>query len=181
MSKEERNKGLTWISDERKAHLNYLDQIVENRNLVALYDLKDNSEFSTTLHQMLVNKYDENKNSLNQNQMTLFLCMHLENSGQSSSTLSFFQEWFPEHTNKVVSALKDIGAFNSSIIIEKAIKLLPEDGSWFCDVADENTQNQFDELDKQFSNYPDNSMPNLYRKFAEKWKGDIISGITEKS
>ena len=122
---------------------------------------------------------DENQDALNQSQLNLFLCMHLENSGQSSSILSFFQEWFPEHTNKVVEALKDIDAINSSTIIQKAIKLLPEDGSWFYDKADEKTKILFEELDKRFSDYPDGSMTNLYRKYADKWKKEITSGIIE--
>ena len=177
MSKEDQYERLSWLSDERKAHLKYLDQIVENKDLDALYGLKDNSSFSSTLHQILVSQYGEDQNSLNRYQMNLFLSMHLENSGQSSSILSFFYEWFPQYTNRVVTALDEIGARKSARLIEKAIALLPKEGSWFYDVADEKTQAKLEDLNSQFSDYPDGAMPDIYRKYAEDWKNEIISGI----
>ena len=99
--KEDRYKGLSWLSEEGRANLIYLDELVEKQNITGIFNLEDNSEFSTTLHQILVRKYDSNEDSLNEAQLNLFLCMHLENSGQSCSILSCLQEWFPQHLNKL--------------------------------------------------------------------------------
>ena len=174
MRKENRYEGLSWLSDEGKAHLIYLDELVDSENLKAVYELKENSDFSTTLHQILVKKYDKNKKSLNEYELNLFLCMHLENSGQSSSILSCLQEWFPEHLDRFVKALKAINAVNSSNIIDKAINLLPKDGSWFFDSSNKTTEELMDKYDSEFSDYPDGSMNDLYRKYAEDHNEEIF-------
>ena len=110
--------------------------------------------------------------------MNLLLSMHLENSGQSCGILGCLQEWFPQHLSHFENALREISAHKSADAIGQAIKLLPADGSWFYDSADKETQRRFEELDKIFSDYPDGSMPQLYREYAVKWKEAVISGIS---
>lgn len=167
----------SWLSAEGKEFLIHLDNIVENRDMISLYTLDRNSDFATTLHQILIKVYNEKKEQINQPQLNLFLCMHLENSGQSGHILTFFQEWFPEHTDKIVNALKEIGAYKSSEIIQQAINLLPKDGSCFFDSAKESSEILMDKLDHEFSNYPDGSMNDLYRSYAEKHKESITKII----
>jgi len=174
MSNENKYKGLTWLSDEGRVHLIYLDRLVETQNIDEVFSLKENSDFSTTLHQIFVIKYDKKPKSLNEPQLNLLLCMHLENAGQSSSILSCLQEWFPEHLDKFVSALSEINAPKCAYAIDKAIKLLPEDGSWFFEKADEESQELMSKYDSLFSDYPDGNMPTLYRKYAEQNIADII-------
>jgi len=119
MSNENKYKGLTWLSDEGRVHLIYLDRLVETQNIDEVFSLKENSDFSTTLHQIFVIKYDKKPKSLNEPQLNLLLCMHLENAGQSSSILSCLQEWFPEHLDKFVSALSEINAPKCAYAIDK--------------------------------------------------------------
>jgi hypothetical protein len=99
--------------------------------------------------------------------------MHLENAGQADSILTFLQEWFPEQNEKVIKALNEIGATKSSEIIKKAVELLPENGSWFFESSNEESERIMSELDSEFSNYPDGSMRNLYRKYAEKNRNEL--------
>lgn len=174
MSKNTKYEGLSWLSEEGKAHLIYLDELVQNQNLREIYELKEDSDFSTTLHQVLIKKYNEDPKSLNEVQLNLFLCMHLENSGQSSSILSCLQEWFPEHKEKFVNALREVNAPKSADVIERAIELLPKDGSWFFDTSNETTEELLAQFEREFSDYPDGSMSDLYRKYAEKNKADVI-------
>lgn len=174
MSKNNKYEGLSWLSEVGKTHLIYLDKLVENGNIKEVYALKENSDFSTTLHQILVKKYDKDHKSLNEPQLNLFLCMHLENSGQSSSILSCLQEWFPEHLEKFVNALKKIYAFKCADIIENAINILPEDGSWFFGSSDQYSEELMSKFDSEFSDYPDGNMNDLYRKYAEEHKVEII-------
>ena len=107
--------------------------------------------------------------------------MNLENSGQSCGILSCLQEWFPEHQDKFVNALREIDAPKSADSIEKAISLLPKDGSWFFKKSNKETEILMSEYDKMFSDYPDGSMPNLYRKYAERNRIHIEQGFTKKS
>jgi len=175
MSKDNKYDGLSWLSEEGKYHLMYLDTLVENDNMREVFSLKENSDFSTTLHQILVKKYDKDHKSLNELQLNLFLCMHLENSGQSCSILSCLQEWFPEHLDKFVNALNEINANKCADIIKKAINILPNDGSWFFDSSDEKSEELMSKLDSEFSDYPDGNMNDLYRKYAETHRAKLIS------
>ena len=88
-------------------------------------------------------------------------------SSKSNLILTFLQEWFPKQNEKTIKSLNEIGATKSSEIIKKAIELLPENGSWFFDSSDEESEKLMSKLDSDFSNYPDGSMKNLYRKYAE--------------
>lgn len=153
------------------------DTLVENNNISEVFTLKENSDFSTTLHQILVKQYDKDHKSLNEPQLNLFLCMHLENSGQSCGILGCLQEWYPQYKEKFVLALKEIGATKSAEAIKKAINLLPKDGSWFFESSNEATEELMSRLDSEFSDYPDGSMPDLYRKYAELNRNHIEEGI----
>ena len=164
---------LSWMTNEIQNELEKRDRIVENEDLNSLYSLNEDSDFSIALHQILVNRFDKNPNSLNPVELNLFLCMHLENAGQADSILSFLQEWFPEQKEYVIKSLNEIGATKSAKIIEKAIDLLPKDGSWFFKSSDENSEEEMAKLDSEFSNYPDGPMRNLYRKYAEKHRDKI--------
>lgn len=154
-----------------------IDSISQKRDYDKLYKLKDNAAFSNCLRQILDSLYRENPSHLNRHQMNLYLCMNLENSGQSCGILSCLQEWFPQHLDKFVGALKDINAPKSAEAINKAIDLLPEGGSWFFKQANEKQQELMTQYDGHFSDYPDGSMPNLYREYAEQHREsiDIIS------
>ena len=174
MPKENKYDGLNWLSEEGKSHLIYLDSLVDNNNIEEVFTLKENSDFSTTLHQILTKKYDKDPKSLNEAQLNLFLCMHLENSGQSCSILSCLQEWFPQHLNKFVNSLREINAFKCADIIEKAINILPKDGSWFFESSDQNSEEMMAKFDSEFSDYPDGNMNDLYRKYAETYKAKIL-------
>ncbi len=63
--------------------------------------------------------------------------------------------------------MNKIGAVKSAEIIRQAVELLPKDGSWFFETADENKKELIANLDINFSNYPDGKMTDLYRKYAE--------------
>lgn len=151
-----------------------IDSISSNKEADKLFELKNNSAFSNCLRQILDNLYRENPDHLNKDQMNLYLSMNLENSGQSCGILSCLQEWFPEHLNKFVNALKDINAPKSANAIEKAISLLPKNGSWFFKTSNEETEKLMTKYDREFSDYPDGYMPDLYRKYAELNKNEII-------
>lgn len=174
MDSEEKYKGLTWMTDEMRSHLIYRDKIVSDENMNELFNLKDNSDFSIALHEILVNKYEKSALAFNGTQLNLFLCIHLENAGQSGHILSFLQEWFPHHSENVIIALNEIGAVKSSEIIKQAVELLPKDGSWFFDSADESTTKLMSKLDGEFSNYPDGNLNDLCRKYAEINKNDLL-------
>ena len=145
-----------------------IDEIVKSNNMIELFNFENNGAFSIALHRILINKYENNPNSLNKQQLNLFLCMHLENAGQADSILSFLQEWFPDQSVQVIESLNEIGAIKSAKIIDKAVKLLPDDGGWFFDNADEEMKKQMEHLDSEFSNYPDGFMRNLYKKYSEQ-------------
>ena len=143
------------------------DKIVEEENIDELFNLIDNSDFSIALHEILAKRYEQDSNSLNEIQLNLLLCTHIENAGQADSILSFLQEWFPQHSTKVINSLNAIGAKKSAEIIRQAVEILPNDGSWFFKTADEKKQELMAKLDRDFSNYPDGKMTDLYRKYAE--------------
>ncbi|PKH52853.1 hypothetical protein CXF68_20070 [Tenacibaculum sp. Bg11-29] len=159
---------LSWITDEMKDEVGKRDKIVSDEDIEGLFLLNDNSDFSIALHEILVNRNDENQDSLNQTQLNLFLSMHLENASQADSILTFLQEWFPDKEKQIIKSLNEIGAIKSSEIIKQAIDLLPQDRSWFYESSDENSEKLMDKLDREFSDYPDGSMSYLYRKYAEK-------------
>lgn len=165
---------LSWMSEEMKNDLRKRNNIVVNEDFDSLFELDDNSDFSIALYEILVNRYDKNPNSLNAKQLNLFLCMHIENAGQADSILSFLQEWFPNQKDKVIESLNNIGAINSAKIIEKAIKLIPKDNTWFFENSDEESEKKMDKLDSEFSDYPDGFLRDLYRKYAEANKQEII-------
>ena len=171
--KKESYTELSWMADEIKNELIVIDKIVENEDIECLFSLKDNSDFSIALYEILVKRNGKKPNSLNEIELNLFLCMHLENAGQADSILTFLQEWFPEQNEKVIKALNEIGATKSSEIIKKAVELLPENGSWFFESSNEESERIMSELDSEFSNYPDGSMRNLYRKYAEKNRNEL--------
>jgi hypothetical protein len=166
--KKDSYSGLSWMTEEIKNELIIRDKIVENEDIESLFSLKDNSDFSIALFEILQKRNEKEPNSLNEIELNLFLCMNLENAGQADSILTFLQEWFPEQNEKVIKALNEIGATKSSEIIKKAVELLPENGSWFFESSNEESERIMSELDSEFSNYPDGSMRNLYRKYAEK-------------
>jgi len=173
MSKDDKYSRESWITDEIKEDLRRRDNIVSKQGIKGLFNIKHNSDFSIALHEILMKRHEENPNSLNQSEFNLFLCMHLENAGQADHILSFLQEWFPKYSDEVVTALNEIGAIKSAAIIKQAVGLLPKDGSWFYDSADEKTQKRMDELDSQFSDYPDGFMRDLYRKYADDRRKDF--------
>lgn len=173
MSKEDQYSGLSWMTDEMKNHIYKRDKIVKEQDINALFSLQDNADFSIALHEILMSRFDQNRGSLKQPELNLFLCMHLENASQADSILSFLQEWFPKYNHEVVMALKEIGAIKSAEIIKQAIELLPVNGSWFFDSADEGSQTLMSKLDREFSNYPDGLVRDLYRKYAENNRNEI--------
>lgn len=173
MCKEDKYSGLSWMTDELKNQMRLVDTIVEKQDIKALFALEHNSDFSIALHQILMRKYEKDPNSLNIKQLNLFICMHLENAGQSNHILTFLQEWFPQYTNQIVIALREIGAVKSAEIIKQAIELLPENGSWFFDYANKKDEALMGELDTRFASYPDGALSDLYRTYAEKNKKDI--------
>ena len=159
--------GLSWMTDEIKQQLEKRDKIVSNEDIKGLFSLRDNSDFSIALHEILVKRYNKDPNSLNPKQLNLFLCMHLENAGQADSILSFLQEWFPEQKEQVVVSLNEIGATESAKIINQAIALIPKDNTWFFKTSNEENEEKMMEFDSAFSNYPDGFMRDLYRKYAD--------------
>ena len=166
MSNDSFNK-LSWMTEKIRDEIQKRDKIVNDEDIESLILLKDNSDFSIALHQILVNRYDKNSDSLNQIQLNLFLSMHLENASQADSILSFLQEWFPEYQEQVIKSLIEINAIKSAEIIKQAVKLLPNNGSWFYENSDENSKRLMMKLDSEFSKYPDGLMTSLYRKYAE--------------
>ncbi|MCD8418814.1 DMP19 family protein [Tenacibaculum finnmarkense genomovar finnmarkense] len=165
--------GLSWMTEEMKKEISLRDKIVEKEDIESLFSLNDNSDFSIALYEILVKRNGKKPDSLNEIELNLFLCMHLENAGQADSILTFLQEWFPEQNEKVIKSLNEIGATKSSEIIKKAIELLPKNGSWFFESSNEESEKIMSKLDSDFSNYPDGSMKNLYRKYAEKHKNEL--------
>lgn len=151
-----------------------IDSISQEKEADKLFRLEDNAAFSNCLRQILDNLYRKNPTRLNKHQLNLYLSMNLENSGQSCGILSCLQEWFPEHQDKFVNALKNIGAPKSADAIEKAISLLPENGIWFFKTSNEKTETLMSNYDREFSDYPDGCMPDLYRTYAELNKSEII-------
>lgn len=150
------------------------DKIVNDEDIEGLFSLKDNSDFSIALYEILVKRHDENPNLLNSKQLNLFLCMHLENAGQADSILSFLQEWFPEQKEQIIKSLNQIGAIKSAEIIKKAVELLPKNNSWFFENSDEHSEKLMEKWDSEFSSYPDGSMRDLYRKYAEEHKSKFL-------
>ena len=173
MENDEKYNGFSRMRDEVQNQLIFRDKIVKEQNINELFNLKDNSDFSIALHEILVNRYECDPNSLNEIQLNLFLCIHIENAGQADSILTFLQEWFPQYSTKVINSLKEIGAVRSSEIIRQAVEILPKDGSWFFEIIDENKQELMAKLDRDFSNYPDGKMTDLYRKYAEINREDL--------
>lgn len=173
MEQNDKYSGLSWMTDEMKNDLIRRDKIVEEQNIDELFNLNDNSDFSIALYEILTNRYECDSNSLNDIQLNLFLCTHIENAGQADSILSFLQEWFPQYSTKVINSLNTLGAVKSAEIIRQAVELLPIDGSWFFETADENQQELMSKLDREFSNYPDGKMTDLYRKYAEINRSEI--------
>jgi hypothetical protein len=171
--KKDPYSGLSWMTEEIKNELIIRDKIVKNEDIESLFSLKDNSDFSIALFEILQKRNEKEPNSLNEIELNLFLCMNLENAGQADSILTFLQEWFPEQNEKVIKSLNEIGATKSSEIIKKAVQLLPENGSWFFESSNEESEKIMSELDSEFSNYPDGSMRNLYRKYAEKHRNEL--------
>jgi hypothetical protein len=161
------------MTEEMKSELRKRDEIVAKEDVNSLFELTDNSDFTIALHEILVKRFDKDSKELNAEQLNLLLCMHIENAGQADSILSFLQEWFPEYKNQVVDSLKEIGATKSSDIIKQAIALLPKDGSWFYDSSNQESEKLMSKLDKDFSDYPDGPMRDLYRVYAEKNKAQI--------
>lgn len=168
---------LPWITKEMQEQINQQNKIVEKRDINELFKLDDNSDFSIVLKEIIINDCTEkyNPTNLNHVEKTLFLCMFLEDSGQSGTILNFLQEQYPNYKNEVIEALFEIGAIISANIIKQAVQLLPKDGTWFYKYADENTKKLMSKLDSEFSNYPDGYMRDLYRIYAEKHKEKIIN------
>jgi len=171
--KKDSFSGLSWMTEEMKNEISLRDKIVKKEDIKSLFSLNDNSDFSIALCEILVKRNGKKPNSLNEIELNLFLCMHLENAGQADSILTFLQEWFPQQNEKVIKALNEIGATKSSEIIKKAVELLPENGNWFFESSNEESERIMSELDSDFSNYPDGSMRNLYRKYAEKNRTEL--------
>lgn len=173
MLQSDKYSDLSWMTEESKNQLRKRDKIVSEHDIDSLFLLKDNSDFSIALHEILINKYLKAPGNLNLKELNLFLCMYLENAGQADSILSFLQEWYPQYSKEVIIALNDIGAVKSSNLIRQAVDLLPKDGSWFFDNTDENTQSLMEKIDREFSIYPDGLLRDLYRKYAEKYRNEI--------
>lgn len=159
------------------SEFDFIDSISLDKDVRKLFQLRDNAAFSICLYQILNSLYVEKPNQLNKYQMNLYLSMNLENSGQSCGILSCLQEWLPEHKDKFVDALGEIKAPESAAIIEKAISLLPNDGSWFFKSSNEETEKLMVKYDRAFSDYPDGCMRDLYRKYAEQNKPHIKQGL----
>ncbi|SHJ62329.1 hypothetical protein SAMN04488007_0911 [Maribacter aquivivus] len=165
---------LSWMTDEMVEEIKIRDEIVKNEDFESLFSLHDDGDFSIVLHEILVNRYDKNPNDLSQVQLNLFLCMHMENAGQSDTILTFLQEWFPQYNEQVIISLREIGAFKSSSIIKQAVELLPKDGSWFFKSSNESSEKVMMELGRNFSSYPDGPMSILYYKYANKHRNEVV-------
>lgn len=173
MQTDELDNNSPWMTEEIKDKIRHRDKIVKEQDIESLFQLFDNDDFSIALYEILSNKCGYNPDILNPNLKTIFLCMLMENAGQADHILSFLQEDFSKYADEVINALNEIGATKSSEIIKQAVQLLPEDGSWFFDTASESLKNLMSKLDSDFSSYPDGQMRDLYRKFADKHRGDF--------
>ena len=171
--KEDENNDLPWMSEDIKKTIEHRDKIVKEQDINGLFQLADNSDFSIALSEIINNRCDYNPDRLNNTQRVLFLCMRLVDAGQADHILSFLQEEYSQWKHEAVNALKEIGAIKSAEIIRQAIDLLPENNEWFFDTADEHSEKLMNQHDRDFSNYPDGSMPELYRKYAEKNRNDL--------
>ena len=178
MQQNDKYSGLSWMTEELKSQLILRDKIVLEQDFDSLFQLKDNSDFSIALHEILINKYEKSLEKLNSTELNLFLCMHIENAGQADSILSFLQEWYSQYSKEVVNALNEIGAVKSSEVIRQAVELLPRDGSWFFDSSDEKTESLMEKMDREFSSYPDGLLKDLYRNYAENNKSEILINRT---
>lgn len=174
MQTNESDSTMPWMTDEIKNQIRQRDKIIENQDIEGLFSLTDNSDFSIALNEILNNKCNYKPDKLNLTERTLFLCMQIENAGQADSILGFLQEDFPEFSKETITALQQIGAIKSATIIKQAVKSLPKDGTWFFETSDEDSEKQMRKLDREFSNYPDGFMRDLYRNYAEKNKHDLI-------
>ena len=172
MKKDSFNE-LSWMTEEIRNEISVRDKIIEKEDIEGLFSLNDNSDFSIALYEILVKRNEKETNSLNKIELNLYLCMSLENAGQADSILTFLQEWFPNQNETTIKSLNEIGATKSSEIIKKAIELLPKNGSWFFDSSNEESEKLMSKLDTDFSNYPDGSMRDLYRKYAERNRSRI--------
>jgi hypothetical protein len=56
MSKEELYSGSSWMTEEMKIQLLLRDKIVKEQDIDALFSLKDNSDFSIALHEILISR-----------------------------------------------------------------------------------------------------------------------------
>lgn len=173
MPTEETYSNLPWMTDEMKAHMRYMDQLVKDKNIEALFQLNDNGDFSIALYNLLSQECDYHPDRLNDTKRVLFICMLLENAGQADHILSFLQEGFPQHAPEAAHALQEIGAMRSAEIIKQAVALLPKDGKWFLQHADESSQLVMAKLDHEFSGYPDGMLRDLYRKYADAHQSDF--------
>ncbi|MCC6726001.1 MAG: DUF4375 domain-containing protein [Saprospiraceae bacterium] len=173
MQIEDSNSELSWMTEKVKNEMLQREKIVKEQDIDSLFLIPESDFFSIVLHGILCNRCNNKPETLNSTQRVLFLCMHLENAGQADSILAFLQEWYPEYADEVVYALNEIGATKSAEIIRQAVELLPKNGSWFFDIADESAINLMEKLDRDFSCYPDGFLCELYRKYADKHRGDI--------
>lgn len=173
MQANESDNELSWVTEETKNQIRRRNKIVKDRNIDDLFQLTDNDDFTISLYEILSNQCGHKPDTLNPRQRVLFLCIQLENAGQADSILSFLQEDFPEYAGEAVKALNEIGATKSAEIIKQAVRLLPENGSWFFDNADEDSQNLMIKFDTEFSGYPDGLMCDLYRKYADNHRSDF--------
>ena len=149
------------------------DKIVKKQDIDALFELTDIDDFDIGLFEILSNQCNYNPLHLKGAKRTLLLCMFLENYGQSDSILNFINDEFTDFNDEIVNALNEIEAFKSAEIIKQAIELLPKGGTWFFDVADEETKKLMSKFDSRFSDYPDGKMSILYRKYAEAHKEEL--------
>ena len=173
MQADDFNSDFPWITAEMKNQIQHRDKIVKDQDIEGLFLLTDNNDFSIALYEILNNRCNYNPDILNSTEKVLFFCMHLENAGQADHILSFLQEDFSKYGDAAVDALNEISASKSALIIKEAVKLLPENRSWFFENADEKSQNLMSKLDSEFSSYPDGPMRDLYRKYAERHRSDF--------
>lgn len=145
-----------------------ISDIVSEVDFESIFSLEDNRDFSIALYEILANRYEKNPDSMNQIEWNLFLSMNLENAGQSGTILTFLEEWFPEQREQVILSLTEIGAIKSAATIKLAVALLPKDGTSFFKNATKSSEQLMLTFDSTFSDYPDGSMPDLYRTYAEK-------------
>ena len=173
MQENESDNEFPWMTEEIKNQIRHRDKIVKEEDIKGLFQLSDNDDFSIALYEILNHRCDYNPDTLNPTHRTLFLCMLLENAGQADHILGFLQEDFPKYADETINALNEIDATRSSEIIKQAVQLLPQDGSWFFDTADESSLHVMSRLDSEFSSYPDGPMRDLYRKYADSHRSDF--------